>query len=106
LTTNPPPKIGLKMTALHGDKIESLLWENGFESQHKQYLYLPSVLEIYCDRHTIFLAETWLEDDEWMLDGDYTSFELWQDGELIEQGSLDDTETEEGIIEQIIALTE
>lgn len=94
------------MTALHGDKIESLLWENGFEFQHKQYLYLPSEVEIYTDRHTIVLGETWVEEDEWLLDGDHITFELWRDGEILGGGSLDDPDSEEGFMDQIVALTE
>jgi hypothetical protein len=106
VTTLSLPKIGLKMTALHGDKIESLLWENGFEFQHRQYLYLPSEVEVYSDRHTIILGETWLEEDEWMLDSDHTTFELWQDGELVGGGTLDDPETEKDFLNQIVTLTE
>lgn len=94
------------MTALHGDKIESLLWENGFEFQHKQYLYLPSEIEIYADTFTIVLGETWLEEDEWMLDGDSISFELVQGGETFEMGYLDDTPDEDSLILHIVELGE
>lgn len=95
------------MTALHGDKIESLLWENGFEFQHKQYLHLPSDLEIYDHLGgTISLGETWIEEDEWMLDGANIAFVLYRDGELAEQGYFEETDTEEGVLDQIIALTE
>ena len=95
------------MTALHGDKIESLLWENGYEFQHKQYLHLPSDLEVYdAVGGTITLGETWIEEDEWMIDGSYIGYQLYRDGELFEQGYLEETDTEEGVLAQIIALTE
>lgn len=94
------------MTALHGDKIETLLWENGFEFQHKQYLYLPSEVEIYAGSFNIILGETWLEEGEWMLDGDSISFELVQGGDTFATGYLDDTEDEETLIQRIVELGE
>lgn len=94
------------MTVLHGDTIESLLWENGFEFQHKQYLYLPSEIAIYTDSITIILGETWLEEDEWMLDGDALSFELQRDDETFDMGYLDDTKDEADLLRRIVELGE
>lgn len=94
------------MAALHGDTIETLLWENGFEFQHRQFLYLPDVVEIYTDTFTISIGETWIEEDEWMLDGDYLTYELEQGGEVFDMGYLEGVASEEDLVARIVELAE
>jgi hypothetical protein len=94
------------MTALRGDKIESLLWENGFEVRHRLQLQGPSEVEVFADSFSIILGETWVEDGDWMLDGFSTYYECVQGGEVFDMGYLDDAHTEDDLVARIVEIGE
>lgn len=94
------------MTALRGDKIESLLWENGFEIQHRRQIEGPSEVEVFADSFSIVLGETWIEDGDWVLDGDSTYFECVQGGETFDMGYLDDVHSEVDLVARIVEIGE
>lgn len=92
------------MTALYGDKIESLLWENGFEFKHLHFFHLSPEVEVFADNHSIILGETYTDDDDWYLSADYLYYELVRGGETFETGYLDDVEDEDDLINRIVEL--
>jgi hypothetical protein len=94
------------MTALHGDKIESLLWENGFEFQHRHSHEGLSEFEIFADTSSIVLAETWSEDGNWFLDADWISYERVQGGDVFDMGYLESVADERGLVDLIVEMGE
>ena len=94
------------MTTLYGDKIESLLWSNGFEFKHLQYIHLNPEIEIFADTFSIILGETWTDEDDWYLDADSIYYELVQGGETFDMGYLEGVEDEHSLMGRIVEFGE
>jgi hypothetical protein len=94
------------MTKLRGEKIESLLWENGFEFQHRLPLEGSFEVEVFADSFSIVLGEVWIEDGDWMLDGLSSYFQCVQGGEVFDMGYLEDAHSESDLVARIVELGE
>lgn len=74
------------MTILNGDKIEKLLWENGFDFEHRTGIDGFSWLHVWAGQTQVIVSETWQDAEDWHLDTDTLMFEVHTgDG-----GSFDD----------------
>lgn len=67
------------MTILNGDKIEKLLWESGFDFQHRTGLDGFSSLEVWSGNMVVVVSETWQDADDWYLDTNTMMLEVKTD---------------------------
>lgn len=94
------------MTTLYGDKIESLLWENGFEFKHRTYIHYTPEIEVFADTYSVFLGDVWTDDDDWYLDTDNIYYTMVRDGETFAQGYLEDVSDEPDLMTRVMGLEE
>lgn len=65
-----------------GDKIESLLYEAGLDTEHKIGGEGITVLEITAENVTVIMSETWEADGEWYIDPSSVVLDILINGEF------------------------
>jgi hypothetical protein len=91
---------------LNGEKIESLLYRSGYDSEHKVGDEGVSVLEISADSVTIIMSETWEADGMWYIDPSSIVLDVLVDGEFHRTFFPDDIAKENDLVEYIDNLIE
>lgn len=66
-----------------GDKIESLLYEAGLDTEHKVGDEGITVLEITAENVTVIMSETWEADGEWYIDPSSVVLDILLNGEFL-----------------------
>ena len=91
------------MSELTGEKIESLLWENGCEA--RQVLDEDDLLTIHIPfaDSEIRISEGWYEDGEWFVDSDTLVLEKFIDDEKVAE-DLTVVYSEEELVQCILTL--
>jgi hypothetical protein len=91
------------LSELAGEKIESLLWENGCEA--RGVLDENDLLTITVDfvESEIRISEGWYEDGEWYVDSDTLVLEKFIDDEKVAE-DLTVVYSEEELVQRILAL--
>ncbi|QFG12296.1 Hypothetical Protein OBI_RACECAR_201 [Arthrobacter phage Racecar] len=94
------------MAELTGEKIESLLWDNGCEARQKYDEETDSLTITVEDfaGSVITISEAWYErDGEWYVDSDTLVLEMFTDGEKVAE-DLTVVYSEEELVQQILKL--
>lgn len=73
------------MAILSGDKIERLLWENGYDFEHKTGIDGFSSIDVFIGDMVVNISETWEQGDDWHIDPDTLVFEKYHDGQLVDE---------------------
>lgn len=90
------------MSELTGEKIESLLWENGCEASQVLDDDLLTIVIGFGDS-VVQISEAWYEDGEWYADSDTLVLEKFIDDEKVAE-DLTVVYSEEELVQRILAL--
>lgn len=64
------------MSILNGDKIEKLLWENGYDFNLNNGIDGFSYLSVFGSNAVVNISETWQDAEDWYLDTDNLLIEV------------------------------
>lgn len=91
------------MTVLDGEKVEALLWDAGYDFEHKIGIEGFTSLEVYMGDTTIVVSETWLEEGDWFVDSNTLILEKIYEG-VYTDSDFDIIESEEELVQHIVDL--
>lgn len=91
---------------LNGERIESLLYKAGLDSEHKLGDEGVSVLEIQGDSLTIIMSETWETDGLWYIDPKNIVLDIFEGDRFERTVFPDDIHSEEDLVEWVEDLFE
>lgn len=91
---------------LNGEKIESLLYKAGMDSEHKLGGEGVSVLEIICDSVKIIMSETWESDGQWYIDPTSIVLDVLRDDQFVRTFFPEDIDNENDLVDYIDKLIE
>lgn len=93
------------MSILNGDKIEKLLWENGYDFNLNRGLDGFAYLSVFGSNAVVNISETWQDSEDWHLDTDSMLIEVaTSNGEVYDD--YEPVEDEVALVARIISYGE
>lgn len=91
---------------LKGDQIERLLYQAGFDTEHKTGDEGVTVLEIQGDTLTVVMSETWEADGQWFIDPLAIVLDVFEGDRFFRTYFPDGIDGEEELVEYIEGIVE